>query len=181
VELFGGEISSNAADYFAAGLKGRHHEQRKYSEHTVREGIYEIPVIAGDRMSTQEVPLRNAMNELLRDEYIVDCKRGCARWNKTLKKAGVDFEFSIPSRRFNREMGIYSGSRFSPAGDIISDAEFEAKRDTWLPTADDRSYVRSLMVPVYEPGQFAPWIAPPRKGVKGKPIEYDYVQFHDAS
>jgi len=181
VELFGGEISSNAADYFAAGLKGRHHERRKYTEHKVSEGIYEMPVLSGDRLSSQEVPLRNAMNELLRDEYVADCERGCARWNRTLEKAGVNFRFKIPSRRFNRAMGIYSGTSFNPDGEIISDAEFEANRTKWLPTVADRDYVRSLMVPVYEPGKFAPWIAPPRKGVKGKPVEYEYVQFTNAS
>ena len=40
-----------------------------------------------------------------------------------------------------------------------------------------RAYVKSLMVPCYEPGKFAPWIAPPAKGVKGKPIDFDYVKF----
>src|SRR5438045_9770452 len=32
LDLFGGEISSNAADFFAAGLKGRYQEQKKYDE-----------------------------------------------------------------------------------------------------------------------------------------------------
>ena len=33
------------------------------------------------------------------------------------------------------------------------------------------------MKPVYEPGKFADWIAPPDKGVKGQPVGYEYVQF----
>jgi len=180
VELFGGEISSNAADYFATGLKGRHHEQRKYDEHGAREEIYQMPVMKDGRVTTEEVPLRNAMNELLRDEYIVDCERGCARWNKTIAAAGLDIQLKIPNRRFNRKMGIYSDFSFNPQGELISDAEFEAKHHAWLPSTEDRDYVKSLMVPVYEPGEFAAWIAPPHKGVKGKAIDYEYVKFTNA-
>ena len=58
----------------------------------------------------------------------------------------------------------------------ISEAEFEAKRDEWLPSDADRAYVRSLMKPVYEPGKFANWIAPPPRGINGQPIDFDYVR-----
>ncbi|MEM6957513.1 MAG: benzoyl-CoA 2,3-epoxidase subunit BoxB [Myxococcota bacterium] len=179
VELFGGEVSSNAADYFATGLKGRHNEQRKYTDHRGIGGIYQMPTVREGRVVIEEVPERNAMNEILRDEYVADCERACKRWNMSIKKAGItDFQLAIPSRRFNRRMGIYAGTSFSPAGDLISDTEFERQREQWLPTESDRAYVRSLMKPVYEPGEFAPWIAPPRKGVKGKPVGFDYVQFN---
>ena len=33
------------------------------------------------------------------------------------------------------------------------------------------------MVPHYEPGEFAGWIAPPRVGINELPVEYDYVRF----
>ena len=178
VELFGGEISSNAADYFATGLKGRHHEQKKYEEHKSLQGIYQMPVLEGGKVVMQEVPTRNAMNEILRDEYVADCERAVRRWNKIVKDGGItDFEFALPSRRFNRSMGMYAEANFTPAGEPISADEFEARRDEWLPTESDRAYVRSLMQPVYEPGKFAPWIAPPRKGVKGQGIDFEYVKF----
>ena len=181
VELFGGEISSNAADYFATGLKGRHHERKKYDEHSaLREG-YSIPVVQGGRLSAEEVPLRNAMNELLRDEYVADCERACARWNKTIAASGLDIRLSIPSRRFNRSMGIYADHAFDPKGALISRDEFEAQKAKWLPSLADRDYVKSLMVPVTEPGEFAPWIAPPRKGVKGKGVDFEYVKFTQAA
>jgi benzoyl-CoA 2,3-dioxygenase component B len=177
VELFGGEISSNAADYFATGLKGRHHEQKKHTDHRAIDGTYRMPVIEEGKLTDRDVPLRNAMNEILRDEYIADCERACARWNETIKRAGVDFELKIPSRRFNRSLGIYADYDFDPTGRMINRDELEANRHKWLPTEADQDYVRSLMKPVYEPGQFADWIAPPRKGVKGKPVEYEYVRF----
>ncbi len=176
VELFGGEISTNAADYFAMGLKGRHHEQKKYDEHRGLNQIYTMPILDGGRLSSKEVPLRNAMNEVLRDEYVADCERACRRWNKVIAEEGVDFELKIPSRRFNRSMGMYAESAFDLNGDVITREEFEAKRDSWLPTAEDRAYVRSLMTPSYGPGEFASWIAPPRKGIKGKAIDFEYCK-----
>lgn len=178
VELFGGEISSNAADYFAAGLKGRHHEQKKYEDHAALGEIYSMPVVENGKLTTQEIPLRNAINEQLRDEYVADCERAVRRWNKTIAKAGItDVELKLPSRRFNRRMGIYAEHTFDPAGNLIDEATFEKKKSAWLPTAEDRAYVQSLMTPCYEPGQMASWIAPPRKGVKGKPIDFEYVKF----
>jgi benzoyl-CoA 2,3-dioxygenase component B len=32
------------------------------------------------------------------------------------------------------------------------------------------------MHPVYEPGKMAAWIAPPEKGIKDKPVDYEYVR-----
>ncbi len=178
VELFGGEISSNAADYFAAGLKGRHHEQKKYEEHKALGEIYAMPVVENGKLTSQEIPLRNAINEQLRDEYVSDCERAVRRWNKTIAKAGIsDFELKLPSRRFNRKMGIYAEHTFDPEGNLIDEATFEKKKGEWLPTQEDRDYVQSVMKPCYEPGKMAGWIAPPRKGVKGKPLDFEYVKF----
>lgn len=177
IELFGGEVSSNAADYFATGLKGRHGE-KKYEDHLSLEGIYQIPVIENGRITMQEVPTRNAMNEILRDEYVDDCERACRRWNKIVEDAGItDFRFSIPHRRFNRSMGMYSDAHFDPLGEPISADAFEAGREQWLPTESDRDYVRSLMVPEYEPGKFASWIAPPKRPLRGTEMNYSYVKF----
>ena len=178
VELFGGEISSNAADYFATGLKGRYREQTKYEDHGALNEIYEMVVPKDGALTTEEVPLRNALNEVLRDEYVADCERAVRKWNHVIKKQGVDFTLSLPNRRFNRSMGIYAGMTFDLEGKPISDADFEAQRDAWLPTQSDRDYVRSLMQPIYEPGKIANWIAPPKKGVNGQPIDLEYVKFN---
>jgi benzoyl-CoA 2,3-dioxygenase component B len=178
VELFGGEISSNAADYFATGLKGRYRED-KYSDHVAMENIYSMDVLEDGRLTKREVPMRTALNEVLRDEYVEDCERAVRKWNKTIEAAGLSERLFLPSRRFNRSMGMYAGFHFSVTGEPLTREQFEAKRDEWLPTAADRAYVQSLMKPVYEPGQFASWIAPPLHGVKGTPIDYEYVKFNE--
>jgi benzoyl-CoA 2,3-dioxygenase component B len=175
LDLFGGEISSNAADYFAAGLKGRAKEDR-YEDHKALAGNYEMELLADGTLVTKSVPLRNAMNEILRDAYVEDNQRGVDRWNKVIREAGVDFELRLPNRRFNRKMGIHTGQPFDPEGNLVSQDEFDARRDEWLPSDADKHYVKSLMHQVLEPGKIAQWIAPPARGINSQPFEYEYVR-----
>ncbi len=175
LDLFGGEKSSNAADYFAAGLKGRHREEQ-YDDHLALEGTYDMALVEGGRLVTEAVPTRNAMNEILRDAYVEDCDRGVQRWNKTLDKYGIGDRLALPHRRFHRQIGAYSGMRFDPAGNPISGEEWNRRRAEWLPGDTDRGYVASLMEPVAEPGRIANWIAPPPRGVNGQPFAFEYVR-----
>jgi benzoyl-CoA 2,3-dioxygenase component B len=175
LDLFGGEISTNAADFFGAGLKGRANESR-HEDHLAMEGCYEMSVPEGGKMVNKEVPLRNAMNEILRDGYAADNQRGVDMWNKTLDKAGVEQRLSLPSRRFHRNIGIYGAQAFNPEGEMISAEEFEASKDKWLPTEADRTFIASLMQCVIEPGKIAGWLAPPPKGINSKQFDFEYVR-----
>ncbi len=176
LDLFGGEISSNAAQYFASGLKGRAHEDR-FDDHVALEGSYSMNVVKDGKVTTEDVGLRNAMNEILRDAYVEDCQRGVDKWNKTIAEAGVDFKLELPSRRFHRNVGLYAGLHFSPDGRSLSEAEWNAQQPSWLPSDADRAYIASLMQKaVIEPGKMAHWIAAPNRGIKGKPIEFEYVR-----
>ncbi len=182
-DLFGGEISSNAAEFFAAGLKGRYKED-SYTEHTGLNQFYEMPVPSeGGKIVTTQVPLRNAMNEVLRDGYVADCQRAVDKWNRTIDKMlgerGAQFRLALPSRRFHRHIGIYgmnSGNYFDPAGNPISQGEFMACRDKWLPSDADREFLKQIMRPVTEPGKIAAWIAPPSRGINGQSVEFEYVR-----
>jgi benzoyl-CoA 2,3-dioxygenase component B len=176
LDLFGGEISSNSADFFAAGLKGRFKEQDKYTEHTAKDGVFIVPVIEDGQLKDREVPLRNALNEVLRGEYIADCERAMKRWNKYLADAGQMEQLYLPNRRFHRHVGEYAGHWFDINGNLITEEEFTRRAGEWLPTPADREYVESLMKPVTEPGRIAGWIAPPVAGIKGKPFEFEYVR-----
>jgi len=176
LDLFGGEISSNAADYFAAGLKGRAHEGKKFDDHLAMKGIYEMELLEDDRIVTRDVPLRNAMNEILRDAYVDDNARGVARWNKAIADAGIEYTLTLPNRRFNRRMGLHSSRSFDTAGNPISEDDFNAHRDEWLPTAADKRYIRTLMKPVLDHGKMAQWISAPARGINHKPIEFEYIR-----
>ena len=176
MDLFGGEISSNAADFFAAGLKGRYNEERKYKDHTGNDGEVEIPVVSGGELVGRNVPLRNAMNEVLRDEYIADSHSAIRRWNKIIAEEGVDFELTLPHKRFHRHQGEYAGHFFDNEGNLVSEEEYRATVARLLPTKEDRDLVKGLMVQVTEPGKMAGWIAPPKKGINGQPNEFEYVK-----
>jgi benzoyl-CoA 2,3-epoxidase subunit B len=175
LDLFGGEISTNAADFFGAGLKGRHKEE-EYADHLALEGKYDMKVVKDGRVATEEVPLRNAMNEILRDAYVEDDERCVKKWNRVLEKDGLDFRLRLPDRKFHRHIGIYSGHSFDPDGNLIDSVEFERRRGDWLPTAKDREYVQALQHAVYEHGKIANWIAPPRVGINKHPFDWEYVR-----
>jgi benzoyl-CoA 2,3-dioxygenase component B len=175
LDLFGGEISSNAASFFADGLKGRYKEE-SYADHLALSDTYRLTQVKDGRLVEEDVPLRNAMNELLRDAYIEDCQRGVDRWNKRLAEAGLSERLALPSKRFYRHIGLYADMPFDPEGRLVEKAEWDRRRDQWLPSDADRAYVASLQGAVREPGQIANWIAKPARGIKGLPFEYEYVR-----
>ena len=184
-DLFGGEISSNAADFFAAGLKGRYKEEQNQTDHIALTGSYVMDVPEGGGLTKKEVALRTAMNEVLRDEYVIDCQRAVDKWNRTLQKtlapelqAQVPL-LTLPHRRFHRHIGVYAmdaGHYFDPSGAPIDKATFTAHRPEWLPTAEDRAHLQSIMRPVHEPGKIAAWLAPPARGINGQAFEFEYVR-----
>ncbi|HZU84614.1 MAG TPA: benzoyl-CoA 2,3-epoxidase subunit BoxB [Polyangiaceae bacterium] len=176
VDLFGGEISSNAASFFAAGLKGRPKEPQ-YDDHVALDAHHTLHVPRDGGFEARDVPLRNALNEVLRDAYVEDCQRGVDKWNRTIAAHGLRFELRLPSRRFHRHIGLYAGGHFDPGGDPLSAAQWEARRGDWLPTDADREFVRSLMIePVFDAKRMAHWIAPPKQGIRGRPIDFEYVR-----
>src|SRR6266511_282949 len=176
LDLFGGEISSNSADFFAAGLKGRYREHEQYQDHIAAEQSFTMRVVDEGQLKDREFPLRNALNEVLRGEYVRDCEKGLARWNKTLAEEGIVEKLFLPNTSFHRHVGEYAGNHFDMEGNLISGEEFERRKSEWLPTMEDREYVRSLMHPVTEPGKIANWMAPPATGIKGEPFEFEYVR-----
>ncbi|MCB9569218.1 MAG: benzoyl-CoA 2,3-epoxidase subunit BoxB [Myxococcales bacterium] len=176
LDLFGGEISSNAANYFGAGLKGRFKEAQRYTDHRVIEDHYRLTVVEEGALKEVDIPLRNAMNEVLRDDYIKDCERALRKWNRLLEAMGSSTRLTLPSRRFHRHQGLYAAHAFNPAGDLVSADEFERRRDEWLLSPADNEYLRSIMVRVREPGKFANWIAPPAKGIGGQDLDFAYVR-----
>lgn len=175
LDLFGGEVSSNAADYFASGLKGRYREDQ-HPDHQALDAHYSLEIFEDGAVKQRDVPLRNAMNEVLRDEYVKDCERAVAKWNRTLEAAGLDVRLRLPSRRFHRAVGPFASLPFDPWGRLLSDAEFEARKGEWLPTDADRAWVMSVQKPCIERGRMAHWIAPPSKGINGQPLDFEYVR-----
>jgi benzoyl-CoA 2,3-epoxidase subunit B len=179
LDLFGAEVSSNAASYFANGIKGRPDEAR-YEDHIALGTSYALDIPDGKGgIATEEVPMRNAMNEVMRNAYVKDCEIGVTRWNRAIAKAGVDFQLRLPSPHFRRSIGAWAGVPVDPAGKPVTAEVWNARRDEWLPSAADKVFVKSLMQKrVIEPGKMAAWIAPPDRGINNLPVDYEYVRMH---
>ena len=175
LDLFGSEISSNAASYFANGLKGRPDESL-YPDHAAN-GEYTLDMPDGSGgVKSETTPMRNAMNEVMRAAYIRDCENGVKRWNGIIRKGGIDFELRLPSPRFRRTVGAWANVPTDPAGNPISAEAFASGMTSWIPTPEDQSFVASVMHPVYEAGKVASWIAPPDRGINNMPVDYEYVR-----
>jgi benzoyl-CoA 2,3-dioxygenase component B len=179
LDLFGQEASTNAANYYTQGVKGRFLETRIDDDHLLTNATYEIDTVEDGRIVKKAVPALQALNERLRQDYIDDCAKGVLRWNKAIERAGIDFEMTLPHRAFDRQIGAFAGLRVSPEGKVLSEAEWNANKDRWLPTEEDRAYVTSLMgAAVTQPGKFAHWIAPPARGINNQPADFEYVRFN---
>jgi benzoyl-CoA 2,3-dioxygenase component B len=180
LDLFGGETSTNVANYYTAGLKGRWLEDRRKDDHKLASDSIMVDALVGDAsgepsIGQTEVSALVGLNTDLRREYIADCQGGVKRWNRILEEGGVQQRLKLPHAAFNRKVGVFAGVEATPDGALIPAQEWKRRMREWLPTDVDRTYVRSLMRPVHERGKIAAWIAPPRNGINGKPFDYDYV------
>ncbi|PCJ08777.1 MAG: benzoyl-CoA 2,3-epoxidase subunit BoxB [Rhodobacteraceae bacterium] len=180
LDLFGQEVSTNAANAFNAGIKGRFMEKRIQDDHKLTDDSYIVRSIKEGRIVAEEVPALTAINMRLRDDYVKDAAGGVGRWNKLIAKLGVEFEMIIPHEGFHRKIGVFAAVNITPEGDIITKEEWEAKAQDWLPTKADGDFIQSLMKPCMDPGKFASWIAPPKVGIDNKPGDFEYVQLHMA-
>jgi benzoyl-CoA 2,3-dioxygenase component B len=176
LDLFGGETSTNVANYYTAGLKGRWNEERRRDDHRLTDDSTMVDAVSDDGEIVQnEVAALVGLNTDLRAHYIADCQSGINRWNRILESAGLATRLRLPHVAFNRKVGVFRGMFVTPDGEVISDDEWTRRSTSWLPTDVDKTYVRSLMRPVYDLGKIASWIAPPRNGINGKPFDYEYV------
>jgi benzoyl-CoA 2,3-dioxygenase component B len=177
LDLFGSEISSNAATFYTSGLKGRFEETKLTDDHSLVSDEYTIQDVEAGRIVDRTVPALTALNARLRDDYIGEIQAGLDRWNRIPDKLGIPFRVKLPHPGFHRKIGNFAGHHISPDGQVLSEAAWKQQSGSWLPSDDDRLFVDSLMGRVIEPGKFANWIAPPARGINGQPIEFEYVRF----
>ena len=177
LDLFGSELSTNAANAFNAGLKGRFLEDRIDDDHTLTGAAYPVLRLRDGRIVREDAPALSALNMRLRDDYIADAASGVERWwNRLIARAGVDYRLSLPHVAFNRHIGEFAAIEADPEGNLLTDEEWARRQGEFLPAGDDNAFVAGLMQPVREPGAFASWIAPPHTGINGKPGDFTYVK-----
>jgi len=176
LDLFGSEVSTNAANFYNAGLKGRFQETKIDDDHRLTDAVYPVLKLVDGKITRIDEPALTALNMRLRDDYSEDCAKGVERWNKIIDKAGIKFRLELPHTAFHRQIGEFKNVHATPAGVIISDAEWAKKRGDYLPSESDGAFIESLMQPVSEPGKYANWIAAPKVGIDNKPGEFEYVK-----
>src|ERR1700726_4516067 len=80
LDLFGGELSSNAANAFNAGLKGGYLEDQISDDHVLSGATYPVLRLKEGRIVEEDAPALAALNMRLRDDYVTDANSGVERW-----------------------------------------------------------------------------------------------------
>jgi benzoyl-CoA 2,3-dioxygenase component B len=176
LDLFGSEISTNAANAFSAGVKGRYRETKINDDHQLTDSTYPVIKLVDGTFKVVEEPALTALNMRLRDDYIRDCTRGVGRWNKIIEKSGIDFRLDLPHVAFHRQIGEFARVQATPAGEILTETDWIQHKEQFLPSSDDGDYVSSLMQQTTEPGSYASWIEPPSQGIDNQPGDFEYVR-----
>jgi benzoyl-CoA 2,3-epoxidase subunit B len=176
LDLFGSEVSTNAANTFNASLKGRFHENRIDDDHRLENTTYPVLKLIDGEIKRVEEPALTALNMRLRDDYAADCAKSVERWNKVIEKTGVAFRLRLPHVAFHRQIGEFHEVHATPDGDLIDTAAWTRQEDQWLPSKQDGDFIAELMKPMREPGKFAGWIAAPKVGIDNKPGDFEYVK-----
>jgi benzoyl-CoA 2,3-dioxygenase component B len=176
LDLFGSEVSTNAANAFNAGVKGRYRETQIEDDHRLQNSTYPVLKLVNGEIKRVDEPALTALNMRLRDDYTQDCVKGLLRWNKVISTAGYDFKLTLPNVAFHRQIGEFKDVHATPEGILIDEASWNRRKDEWLPSTADGDFIASLMTPVTEIGSFAPWIAPPKVGIDNKPGDFEYVK-----
>src|SRR5580658_2443790 len=180
LDLFGQEVSTNAANAFNSGIKGRYMEHRLDDDHRLGGATYPVCQFVDGEIRIVEAPALTVINMRLRDDYTRDAAGGVGRWNKIIESSGVKFVLKLPHEGFNRKIGVFAGKLISPEGKLVHGKEWDDNLASWLPNKADGDYIQSLMKPCVEPGKFAGWIAPPKVGIDNKPGDFEYVKLHMA-
>jgi benzoyl-CoA 2,3-dioxygenase component B len=180
LDLFGSEVSTNAANYYTCGLKGRFQETRLADDHVLTGATYPVSKLVDGNVAMVDEPALTAINMRLRDDYVADCAKGVERWNKIIEKSGVNYRLRLPHVAFHRGIGEFAGIKASPSGEALREADWQRQKDQWLPSKADGDYIASLMHPCWERGKFAAWIAAPKVGIDNKPGDFEYVKIHRA-
>ncbi len=177
-DLYGAEVSSNAASFYTNGLKGRFEETKIADDHSLEGSEYAFMDVVNEQVVTRHAQAVTLLNERLRDDWVADVQAGIDRWNKVPAKLGIPFKFTLPHKGFNRKIGLFAGHHVSPEGRLLSEAEWTHRHGEWMPSEEDRLFVHSLMGRVTEPGKFANWISPPARGINSQAVDFEYVRFN---
>ena len=99
LDLFGSEVSTNAANAFNAGIKGRYKETQIDDDHQLKNATYPVLKLVDGVIKRVDEPALTALNMRLRDDYTQDCAKGMLRWNKIISTRRLSVQADAAERR----------------------------------------------------------------------------------
>ncbi len=177
LDLFGSETSTNVANYYTSGLKGRWSEERRRDDHRLTDDAIMVDAVTddGEIGADRGRPRWSGSTPTCAASTSPTARTASTGGTRSWSRPGCRSGCCLPHSAFNRKVGAFAGIEATPAGEMLSADEWARRKGAWLPTDVDKTHVRSLMRPVHERGKIAAWIAPPRQGINGKPFDYEYV------
>ena len=181
LDLHGSEVSSNAANYFANGLKGRAEEDKFDDDHVLDGSVYLLDLLdesgqhrppgSADAQRAQRGAARLVRRRLPgRRRSLEQARARSARHRpiaSTCRRASSIAHIGVYRRPALRSVGPADDAPRSGSGASASGCRSPA----------DKEYLRSIQaMPVYKPGQFANYIAPPQRGINRQPLDFEYVR-----
>ena len=161
IDLFGADVSSNAATFYSSGLKGRYEETKFTDDHLLRDAVYPVLQVLDGRLATGEAAgAQRAQREAARRLH-QGFRRRCRTVEPHHPKGRHPVRVDGPAQGVQPQDRAAGGDQGRPDGTIVSEAEWAARQRDWLATDEDRAFVASLMGRVTATGAFANWIAPP--------------------
>ena len=176
LDLFGAEISTNAANSFNAGLKGRFREPMIDDDHQLENDTYPVARVVDGTVQVVDTPALSAINARLCDDFIADCEKVMLRWNRVFQAHDLDYSLKLPHRAFHRAVGEFANAFATDSGELVTESEWHGRKGEWLASESDLQYILSLMQQETTPGRYASWIAAPRAGINGQPGDFEYVK-----
>src|SRR6201747_280045 len=141
LDLFGSEVSTNAANAFNAGIKGRYRETQIEDDHRLQNSTYPVIKLVNGEIKRVDEPALTALNMGLSDAYTQDCAKGMLRWNKIIALAGFDTRLTLPNVAFHRQIGEFRDIHATPDGVLIDDATWNKRKSEWLPSIEDGGFI----------------------------------------
>jgi len=89
IDLFGADEPSFTATFYSSGLKGRFEEGKRMDDHVLKGQTYLVIKAKDGQLVEKEVPMLNALNalnEVLRHDYIKDSVAGSSAGTRCLPK-----------------------------------------------------------------------------------------------
>ena len=139
LDLFGSEVSTNAANAFNAGTQGPLPREPDQGRSPARERYLSGAQAGGRAIKRVDEPALTALNMRLRDDYTQDCVKGLLRWNKIISTAGYAFKLALPNVAFHRAIGEFKDVHATPDGVLIERCDLEQASERMAACRDRRS------------------------------------------